>query len=275
MGDKPKPIQIQKQDLSITHYEMDVPYSQGSKYLDRARVINLSLEDGHPLAGKELRMTIFNQDLKTFVRGKSHIVADVEERERDNSDYGPDRTIVQVYDDKGEAVSRKKGGGGGWNNRRPLEDDLALEAVKRRSIEGQTAIAQVGNLLSSEHEIPGEALGVDPETLKRILALYWEAIEKSLVNYLEGPIMPKHRATNPDQRGQATKPGAESTGKATDEKANGSPLKHVGQLLTKAHNQFKINPAQVGEILGVEKLTDITDLEGAWKQIKKSQAKAA
>jgi len=274
MNDKPKGTTLSKQRLQLDHFEIDVPYSQGTKSLDRVQAVNLSLPDDNPLAGKPLRMTIFNQELKTFVRGKSTIVADVEERPRPESEYGPDRTIVQVYDDQGNPVSRKQPGGGGGYQRRSLEDDLVLEGVKRLSIEGQTAIAQVGERLADILKVPSAEWGrhgLDEETWKRILGKYWKAVEKGLDNYLAPP--PTTAAKPPqaaqDKRQAADKPAAVST----DKPPAAEPIKHAGDLLTRA---AKLEPPVTRDdlvvALGITDLTEIKDLQAAWKKAQEISA---
>lgn len=280
MNEKPKGTTIPKQRLNILHAELDVPYSQGTKFLDRLKVVNLSLPDDDPLAGKELRMTVFNKDLKAFICGKTLIVADVEERPRPETDYGPDRTIVQVYDDQGNPVSRKQAGGGGsW--KRSLEDDLVLEGVKRRSIEGQTAVAAVGNVLTCSMPIPGENLGIDEAAWKRILAKYWKAVEKGLDNYLNddkalartlGNFPHIDRPIQKDTSKPAQKPQDKQQTAPTpaavvnDTPPPDDPIKHVGDLLTRA-NKIGVNPAGVAEALGIEKVQAVGNLEEAWKKV--------
>ncbi len=261
MTEEPKGKTLSKQHLEIVHYEADVPYSQGTKALDRVQAVNLSLADDDPLAGKTLRMTIFNGDLKTFVRGKSHITADIEERPRqDNPEYGPDRTIVQVYDN-GEPVSRKKGGG--QYQRRSLEDDLALEAFKRVSIEGQTSVAQVGALLAVGANF--EKAGLTPEAWGRILLKYWKAVEKGLDNYLAEPKAP---APKPDQRPQNQKSAPEKpTQVSKDTETENGAFKNFGEVLTRA-SKLK-PPVTRAELMKTLELTEgqsPTDLAAAWSK---------
>lgn len=282
MNDKPKGRLVPKQKIEITHFELDVPYSQGTKFLDRVQAINLSLADDHALAGKPLRMTIFNQAVKTFIRGKNHAVVDIEERDRpDNPEYGPDRTIVQAYDDEGKPVSTKQGGGGGYRGR-SLEDDLALEAVKRRSIEGQTSVAQVGAFLAAGNEIAGETLGISPDDWNRIVGKYWKAVERGLDNYLDGPPPqpakppqdkpPASRQAAQDKQGKADKPAAVSE----DQAPPSDPIKHVGDLLTRSS---KLKPPVGGPDLckafSVLDVREITDLEAAWKKAQEISASKA
>jgi len=276
MDDKPKGTIVPKQQLEIVKYEADIPYSGGTKALDRIHAKNLSLAEDHALFDKTLRLTVFNGDLKTFLRGKGEtavVIADIEERPRpDNPEYGPDRTIVQVYQD-GKPVSVKKPGGGGYGKspeivRLEHELDLELEGVKRRSIEGQTAIAQVGTVLTGPTPIPGEDLGIDEDGWKRILGKYWQGIERGLDNYLAPqPAKTTTAPPKPDQRPQGDQQGAEKeTAVSNDAPPPGGPIKHVGDLLTRA---TKLDPPvtrlDFQEVLSINDPKEITDLEGAWK----------
>ena len=274
MNDQPKGRTIPKQKLQIVNVEMDVPYSQGTKQLDRVHAVNVSLPEGDPLAGKTLRHTVFNGDLKTFIRGKTTITADVEERPRPESEYGPDRTIVQAYDDQGNPVSRKQGGGGGGYQRRSLEDDLALEAFKRVSIEGQSMANQVGALvLAVANGAKLEGVGLDVETFKRLEAKYWQAVEKGLDNYLKEPLAeilkkfpavgspPKAPGNAQDGQGTAERPAAVKK----DAPPPGDPLKNVGDLLTRASKlKPPVKPEELYAALKVNGPTEIKDLPAAW-----------
>lgn len=287
MNEQPKGRTLSKQRLQLDHFELDVPYSQGTKQLDRVQAVNLSLPEGDPLAGQPLRMTIFNAELKTFVRGKANIVADVEEKPRpDKPEYGPDRTIVQVYDDQGNPVSRKQPGGGGGYQRRSLEDDLALEAVKRLSIEGQTSVAQVGERLGDILKVPSAEWprhGLDEVTWKRVLAKYWKAVEKGLDNYLAEPAprqAAKPAAAGPGKpaQGPQERQGTAGTSAAVskDNQPPSDPVKHVGDLLTRAG---KLKPPVTREdlvvALGIHDPKEIKDLEAAWKKAQEISAKKA
>lgn len=275
MNDKPKGTTLSKQRLGIDNVEIDVPYSQGTKQLDRIHAANLSLPEDNPLHGKPLRFTVFNGELKTFIRGKNSIVADVEERPRPESEYGPDRTIVQVYDDQGQPVSRKQPGGGGGGWKRSLEDDLALEAFKRVSIEGQTAVAQVGERLGDILKVPPAEwprFGLDEATWKRVLAKYWKAVEKGLDNYLaptptvskpaSAPGSPSRKAQ--DGQGTAQPPAQVSSDQG---KAEAPSFKNFGELLTRAN---KLSPpvsrAELMGALGLKEGSPAPNLAEAWKK---------
>jgi hypothetical protein len=299
MNEPQKPKFIPKQRLEIANVELDVKYAEGTKFLDRIFVQNLSLVEGDPLAGKNIRMTIFRDELKTFVRGKTVIIADIEEKERPGSQYGPDRTIVQVYDEQGEPVLKKKqGGGGGGYQRRSLEDDITLEMVKRVSIEGQTSIAQVGAAMIANVISPNA--GLTEEDWKRIFEKYWRAVEKGLDNYLAesplkvfqqnasfGPVKQNvqkpamARPSNPTVtplKGQQPPAKAAPVAKATPAPAAmPAPIQHVGDLLTRS---AKLNPPVSREILcvalNVNDPKEIKDLELAWQtaqQISASKSK--
>lgn len=290
MADRPKGTTFPKQQLDIVKYEADVPYGNQGKALDRINAKNLSLAEGDPLIGKTLRYTVFNPDLKTFLRGQgegTRVFCDIEERDRPDSEYGPDRTVVQAYQD-GQPVSQRKGGGGYSQSpetiRLKADLDLVLEGVKRLSIEGQTAIAQVGTILTSPTPVPGEDLGIDEEGWNRILAKYWQAVEKSLDNFLAD--VPKTQAKKPtddkptktrqrpqDNQQAPSKPAAVST----DKPPVGDPIKHVGDLLTRALN---LDPPVTREdllvALGKKDPSEfMADLEGAWKTAQEISASKA
>ncbi|MBA7618482.1 hypothetical protein ES703_25809 [subsurface metagenome] len=275
MNDKPKGTTFPKQQLEIVKYEADIPYGTGGKTLDRMNAKNLSLQEGDPLVGRAIRFTIFNGELKTFLRGQgegARFLCDVEERERPDSEYGPDRTIVQVYKD-GNPISTKKGGGGYGKSpeivRLEHELDLELEGVKRRSIEGQTAVAQVGLVLTSPTPIPGEDLGIDEDDWKRILGKYWQAVEKSLDNFLAPqPAKTAAAPLKPDQRPQDSKQAAEKPAAvAKDTPPVTDPIKHVGDLLTRAGKLAPpVTRADFVELLSINDPKEITDLEDAWKK---------
>jgi len=276
MTSQPKGTIFPKQQLEIVKYEADVPYGTAGKTLDRVNAKNLSLQPGDPFVGKPIRHTIFNGELKTFLRAQSEgarFLCDVEERQRPDSDYGPDRTIVQVYQD-GKPVSTKKPGGTGYGKspeivRLEHELDLELEGVKRRSIEGQTSVAQVGTVLTCPTPIPGEDLGIDEETWTRILGKYWQAVERGLDNYLA----PQPAKTTPppaSKAHQGHQDSQQATGGPTDVSNDapptGDPIKHAGDLLTRS---AKLKPPVTREdfiaALGVSDPKEIADLQAAWK----------
>jgi len=283
---------IPKQQIEIVKYEAQVPYGQGGKTLDRLTGKNLSLAEGDPLIGKTLRLTIFNADLKEYLAGKPvafRFLADIEERDRPDTQYGPDRTIVQVYN-QGEPVSKKKAGapGGGGGYRRNVEDDLAVEAVKRRSIEGQTSVAQVGAILNNDRPLDKEkflsfgqdtGLGIPEADLKRIVAKYWKAVERGLDNYLADPParpaakLPADSAPKTNQRGQDGQGAVSKTAAGPIvQKPPEDPVKNPGDLLTRA-NKKGLTPRDVATILHIAEVRDIKDLNKAWEDIQKHLAK--
>jgi len=249
-----------KQQIEIVQVQDPKPYSGGAKFLLPVMAKNLSLQEGDPGVGKSWKYTVFNQALQDHIKPLqpgARFLADIEERDRPDSEYGPDRNIVQIYVD-GKPVSQKTGGGG--YRGRSLEDDLVLENVKRRSIEGQTAIAQVGNVLACPTPIPGEALGIDEEGWFRILGKYWQAIERSLDNFLADPPKPVQK---PQDKSQGTAPSEKVT---KDTTPLTDPIKHVGDLLTRAKNLKP--PVARDELcvgLNINDPKEIKDLEAAWK----------
>lgn len=272
---------IPKQHLGIEKFDMDIPYAQGTKFLDRVHAINLSLPEDSPLAGKPLRFSVFNGELKTYIRGKSEIVADIEEKPRpDNPEYGPDRTIVQVYDEDGNPISRKNRGGGGGNYRRSLEEDLALEAVKRRSIEAQASMNQVGRLLTSPTEVTLEEMCLTPEDWTRILGKYWKLVEQGFDNYVEKPPQEKPPITSDKPQGQRQRSSsAKSVSK--DGPPSKDPIKHIGDLFTRASKlDPAVTPAEVQTAMGLNpgEPIDESKFEEAWEraqgisEAKKNQA---
>jgi len=271
-----------KQQLEIVQVQDPKSYSGGTKTLLPVMAKNLSLAEGDPGFGKSWKYTVFNQDLQDHIKGLKvgdRRLCDIEEHERPDSEYGPDRNIVQIYVE-GKPVSQKKGGGGGYGKspemiRLEHELDLVLEGVKRRSIEGQTAIAQVGAVLSCPNPIPGEALGIDEEGWFRILDKYWLAVERSLDVFLAEP-KAQEPAPKRDQRAQDTQgKGSKAAAVVSHdihnppvEKKNPppDPVKHVGDLLTRS---LKLKPPVTRDELcvgvNVNDPKEIKDLEAAWK----------
>lgn len=260
-----------KQQLEIVQVQDPKPYSSGTKFLLPVMAKNLSLQEGDPGHGKAWKYTVFNADLKEYIlklEVGARFLADLEERERPDSEYGPDRNIVQIYVD-GKPVSQKTGGGGGWRGR-SLEDDLVLEHVKRRSIEGQTAIAQVGLALTCPTPIPAEALGIDGEGWFRILGKYWQAVEKSLDNFLANPPKPVQKPQDKQGKAETSETVGNDSTPITD------PIKHVGDLLTRAG---KLKPPIARDELcvglNINDPKEIKDLEAAWKTAQELSATKA
>jgi len=262
-----------KQQLEIHKIQDPKPYSGGQKSLLPVMAVNLSLPEGDGFHGKSLKYTVFNQDLQDHIKGLEvgdRFLCDIEEHERPDSQYGPDRNIVQIYVN-GQPISKKKAGGGYGKSpeivRLEHELDLVLEGVKRRSIEGQTAIAQVGLVLTCPTPIPGEALGIDFDSWNRILDKYWKAVEKSLDNFLSERV----------QKPQDANSAAAKTEKiAKDSTPTTDPIKHVGDLLTRS---LKLTPPvtrlELVVALAVNDPSEIKDLEAAWKTAQELSASLA
>ena len=257
-----------KQQLEIVQVQEPKSYSGGSKFLLPVMAKNLSLMEGDAGRGKSWKYTVFNQALQDHIKGLAvgaRFLCDIEERDRPDSEFGPDRNIVQIYVD-GKPVSQKGGGGGGFRGR-SLEDDLVLEGVKRRSIEGQTAIAQVGNFLTCPTPIPGEDLGLDEGQWSRILGKYWQAVERGLDNYLAEP-KTQVPAPKRDQRAQDTNSEGDKGQKVSNDKQpTTDPILHVGDLFSRAQ---KLKPPvtrnELVAAMNVKEITEIKDLEAAWKK---------
>lgn len=253
-----------KQQLEIVQVQELKSYAGGAKFLLPVIAKNLSLAEGDPGRGKSWKYTVFNPDLQDYIKPLAvgaRFLCDVEERDRPDSEYGPDRNIVQIYVD-GKPVSTKKGGGGGGYRGRSLEEDLILEGVKRRSIEGQTAIAQVGLALTCPTPIPAEALGIGDEGWFRILDKYWQAVEKSLDNFLTDPPEPVQKPQDKQGKPATSEKVSKDAPPITD------PILHVGDLLTRA-GKLK-PPVSRGELcvgLNLNDPSEIKDLEAAWKTV--------
>jgi hypothetical protein len=270
MNDKPKGRFIPKQRLEIVKYEADISYGTQGRTLDRMTAKNMSLEPDAPLFDKPVRHTVFNQSLKTFFRSLgegSLAVCDVEEKDRPDSEYGPDRTIVQAYDGNGNAVSKKEGGGN--YNRRSLADDLALEAVKRRSIEAQTAIAEVGLWMRD----PKSEVYLNDELRTGIISKYWKALDQMLDNYLEEPAPkkpPSGRQKPQNDQETAPKPAQVVNDQTTDD----TPLfKNFGEVLTRSS---KLNPpvtrAELMKALDIKEGGPAPELNKAWAKAEELSA---
>ena len=270
-----------KQQIEIVKVLEPKGYGTAGKEVLPVMAKNLSLHEGDPLIGKSVRYAVFNQDLQGHIKPLpvgARFLCDIEERERPDSQYGPDRNIVQIYV-QGEPVSKKNPGGGGWKGR-SLEDDLVLEAVKRRSIEGQTAMAQVGEFLRSKGlPVINESGEFDP-LMQRIYDKYWQAVEKSLDNFLaqlQTQVAKPTTTTSPkpaDKLQDKQQAVAKTEAITNDKPPVVDPVKHVGDLLTRA-NRKGLNPAQVAEIVGVVDVKDVGDLNKAWAKIEEHLAKKA
>lgn len=283
MTSQPKGTIFPKQQLEIVQVNEEKTYGAFGKTLLPIMAKNLSLGEGDPLRDKSLKFVVFNPALQAHVKGLAvgaRFLADIEERDRPDTEYGPDRTINQIYD-QGQAVSKPGAKAGGYGKspeivRLEHDLDLELEGVKRRSIEGQTAVAQVGIVLTSPTPIPGEDLGIDEESWARILGKYWQAIERGLDNYLVPQLENKTPAPAPKavQKSQDNKEGVEKTaGVSDDAPPLADPIKHVGDLLTRA---LKLKPPVTRDelviALGINDPKDIADLEAVWKTAQEMSA---
>lgn len=112
--------------------------------------------------GKELAYFTFTHSLFEFIQKDAEIDADIEtsSREVDGNTY-TDRKVTQVYKDGAPVASKQQQGGGGWRGKSP--EDLRLE---RRSIEGQTALKEVGEWLRAGTLEDQELKGLYEQALK-------------------------------------------------------------------------------------------------------------
>lgn len=258
-----------KQQLEIVQVQEVKSYSGGAKFLLPVMAKNLSLDEKDPLRDKPLKYTVFNQELQDHIKPLAvgaRFLSDIEERDRPDSEFGPDRNIVQIYVD-GKPVS-KKAGGGGYRGR-TLEEDIILENLKRRSADGQTAITQVGLALTCPTPIPGEDLGIDEEDWSRIVGKYWQAVEKSLDNFLAEPTggpMPEARQRPQDKQENADKPAAVSK----DPPPPSGKVQHVGDFMTRCKNMDPpLSRTDICTIFSVKDPAEIPDLDAAWAEILK------
>ena len=255
---------------------------------------DLSLEHGGPLVDKHLRFVAFNQSLQDFVKALKPddlFKVDYEEQEREGQpDYPPDRTVVQIYKADGTPVLVNPQGGfkGGFQGRSPesirLEYSLKaqIENQERVSIEGQTAIAQVGEMMRSTVSVP--SVGLSQEEYEKLLKKYWKAVEKGLDAYLAAK--PLEIKAPPPAAVPANAPGKPQDGQGTGQKpaavssvapppnappaANEPPavFENIGKLLTAA-GKLK-PPVTRAELLQVYRVTDpaqIKDLAEAWRKV--------
>jgi hypothetical protein len=265
-----------KQQLEIIKYQGDIKYGppENNKSLDRVIAKNLSLAQDDPLYGREINHTIFKESLKEFLSSQKagfRFIADVEETERlDKPEMGPNRTIIQVYDN-GQPIA-KSFKGGGFQGRNPeiikLEYSLKAEIAQneRVSAEGRLAIEQVGKLLERK-EVP-EFLSL--EDLKKMVVKYYRYLDKSIDALLAlQPLEMKPSAQNligntkqnsveKPQNKQEPPDSAEAV--SNDQKPD-KPLEfqNVGQLFTAA-SKLK-PPVTRAEILRIEKVTDPSDIK--------------
>lgn len=268
-----------KQQLEIVKILEEKPYGQSGKSLLPIMAKNLSLPEGDPMKDKYQKHTVFNEELKTYIKPLevgARFFADIEEHERPDSEYGPDRNIVQVYVN-GEPVSKKKGGGNFGKSpdivRLEYQLKAVLEAYERRSIEGQSAIAQVGNLLITAGKTTAEDLGLTDAELKGIKGKYWKAIEKSLDAFLvnTSPKIgsePAGKPTSAPGKGQDKQGAAPKTDQVSTDpkKSEAVPFKNIGEVLTRATKlKPPVSRKELLDGLKVEDTSQIADLDAAWK----------
>lgn len=266
---------LAKRKLELTAPVTPKPYGpDGAKTLWKFGAIDRSLPEDHARAGKAIGFTTFSVSLKDHLEGLTQgaiFVGDYEVKPRPDSDYGPDITLIQIWAD-GKPVHQKGGGGGRGGYGRSLADDLALEAVKRRSIEAQTAVIQVGEMMRSEHPSMAD---LSPPDAFRIQGKFWNIVERMLDNYLNGsgpaPTGQKAPQTQPEgrQRAPASKatPSDPTPQPAASDTAD-EPVKNVGDLLTRAHNlKPPMTPQQVLDALQIGAFDGIEDLNRAWAEV--------
>jgi hypothetical protein len=275
---------LSKRNLYLVQVQEVKPYGNKTpqRILLPVMAKDLSLAKGDPLADKSLRFVAFQTSLQDFIKGlkpNDIFTADYEEIPRPETEYGPDRNIVQVYKADGTPVlvqGGKSGGGMGRSSesiRLEYSFKAQIEAAERISVEGQTAINQVGEWLRDPNW-----RGLDNEAKERILEKYWQAVEKSLDAFLAAkPIVlketpePATRSANAPVKSQDAKITA-----VTDVKVSKTPpptwtpLKNVGELLTRAA-KFNVMKADVMIILSVKNTTEIKDLDGSWNIIAASK----
>lgn len=179
-------------------------------------------------------------------------------------------TIRQIYVGGQVVGERKAGGPGGFGGKsfgkspevlaQEHRNDLELEAVKRRSIEGQQAMMEVGLFLRDI--APDEKPSADQA---RIIAKYWTAVEKSLDAFLTTP------AAVPTQSHLA-KAAEAIGGQKIDEPPKEAPpvqgFKDRGQFFTKVKDVFSLMPSQIVlKYPEVQRLADGGDLNNAYLKL--------
>lgn len=261
----------------------------GKKTLFKFGAVDQDLPEGHAMAGKPLPFTVFNVSLSNHLNALekgAFFVADYEIQQRPGTEYGPDFTVVQIYVD-GAPVSQRQRGGGSYRSpesiRLEYELKAALQAIERRSIEGQTGVKEIGQLL--HWIVQGNTLegcGIDVATFQRLQGKYWQAVEKMVDNFLENRNQTAPTGQKAPDSPQDAKPGSKraapvskdpekppDASEAAPGPTAGKPtFENVGQLLTAA---AKLDPpvtrAEVMEICSVNDPKEIGDLDEAWKNI--------
>ena len=240
-----EPKKFAKRNLEIIDIKPERGFGQDNKTLLPLMARDLSLPKDDPLYDKGLEFVIFISVLKEYMTSTPTkvIIADYEERPSNNPEYGPNRSIQQIYVN-GEPVSRKKMGYGKSAEIVRLENEL-----KARSIEATVAVKEIGMILRGDKDILG--LGIDVENFAKISNKYWQAINTMLDNYLKAPQKPPARQPVP-----MSAPVSDGL------------IKNAGDLLTRASKlDPPKSPADVLTILSVGRMSEIPDLDVAWKVI--------
>ena len=244
-----EPKKLSKRNLEIIEVRPEKEFGQDGKKLLPLMARDLSLPQDDPLSGKGIDFVIFISALKDYMTSTPTkvIIVDYEERPNKNPEYGPNRSIQQIYVN-GEPVSRKKQGWGKSAEIVRLENEL-----KARSIEATVAVKEIG-LLIREASTNGQVIDPNDKRLNRIIDKYWQTVELMLDNYTKPPVK---RTERPPAR-QPAKTASPDEGL----------IKNAGDLLTRAS---KLNPpvstAEILSMFSVNKVTDITDLDKAWETI--------
>jgi hypothetical protein len=271
---------LSKRNLYLVQVGEPKPYGTNGKSLLPFNAKDLSLEHGGPLVDKSLRFVAFQEPLQQFVKAlKANDIfqVDYEEVERPGSEYGPDRTVVQIYKADGKPVlvqGQQKGGG--FPGRSPESIRLEysfkaqIESAERVSIEGQTAIAQVGTWLLNPEALTKT---LSQDQVDRIVKKYWAAVEKALDAFLAAKPLVLAQPTTAAVPGNAPGKAQEGQGKAVQaEKVSTPPpptwpaLKNVGELLTRAA-KYNVQRSDALAIIGVQDVKEIKNLELAWSKL--------
>lgn len=266
---------IPKRKLEMVKVLEEKGYGSDGKTLQPVMAADHSLPEDSPMWGKPIKFVIFNPTLRTHVTaiepGK-FFTADYEERERPGSEYGPDRTIVQVYDDKGEPIS-KKGGNKGSYGKSPdtikLEYALRaeLEKVKHISIEGQNALTNLVALLSSPISSEDKYWDLAMDTIKA-------KIERYMANNLDLADIFRQMPTFGRPEPQNPTPAATKSESSPikDEGKGKLPtdieIKNVGQLFTMAQERG-LNRRDVFSVANCGTVEELKgkDFEMIWAEI--------
>jgi hypothetical protein len=291
----------EKRTLSKRQLELTAPITaktygpEGAKTLWKFGAVDRSLPEGHPRVGKAIGFTTFNTSLKDHLEGLemgAAFVGDYEVKPRpDKPEYGPDITLIQIYvDDKPVSQKKDRGGGGGYRGR-SLEEDLALERIKRVSIEGQNGVGHVIAVIAAGPEAAKNAsVYFGTERWTAIVDRAAAVLERQLDGYLNGsgpaatpqkpPDTPpadrqrarKSEAAPPDPKPQP----ATSDGPGTPGVEVGMEIRTVGDLFTAAGKlKPPISREGVLELCGVSQPTQIQNLNYAWATVLDAHGKTS